>query len=101
MVDLLHVQPERNMLEKNVFEPSEQEVNHVLQVMYLCAKMYLMLYRSIVAEHTCRVIAMDSASKNASDMAQELQTIFNKTRQEKVTKEILEITTSAESFSND
>ncbi|ETO91963.1 MAG: ATP synthase family protein [Candidatus Xenolissoclinum pacificiensis L6] len=96
--DLLHVQPTKVCVKKSIFEPSQQEVYSTLNSVYLNAKIFLFLYKSIVAEHMCRVIAMDSASTNASNIAQDLKRAFNKSRQEKITNEILEITSSAESF---
>ena len=49
-------------------------------------------------EESARVISMDSASKNANKMIDQLTLTMNRARQSIVTKELIEITTSAEAL---
>mgnify|MGYP001062637109 CR=1 FL=1 len=44
------------------------------------------------------MVAMDNATKNASEMIDLLTIQFNKARQERITKELLEIITATEAL---
>jgi F-type H+-transporting ATPase subunit gamma len=56
------------------------------------------LLESIAAEHGARMTAMDSATKNASEMIDKLTLQYNRARQAAITKELLEIIAGAESI---
>ena len=53
---------------------------------------------SAASEHGARMTAMDSASKNASEMIGKLTLQYNRARQAAITKELLEIISGAESI---
>src|SRR3989344_6629447 len=53
---------------------------------------------SNASEHSARRIAMKNASDNAKELTDELTTIYNRVRQEKITNEILEITGGAKAL---
>ena len=61
---------------------------------YVLGKIYSCLLQAEVAEHYHRMIAMDSATRNSKEILEELQLEFNKIRQEKITKEITETSSS-------
>jgi len=50
------------------------------------------------SEHSARRMAMKTASDNASDLGEKLNLQYNKSRQAAITKEIIEITSAAESL---
>lgn len=64
--------------------------------MYLYSLIYYSMISSKLAEESSRVVSMDSASKNANKAIESLTLIMNRARQAMVTKELIEITTSAE-----
>jgi F-type H+-transporting ATPase subunit gamma len=61
-------------------------------------QVYRALMESLAAEHGARMTAMDNATKNASEMIDLLTIQFNKARQERITKELLEIVSGAEAL---
>ncbi len=52
----------------------------------------------ICSEHSARMIAMDSASNNATAKIKDLTLIYNKTRQANITREILEIVAGSQAM---
>ncbi|HMA18161.1 MAG TPA: F0F1 ATP synthase subunit gamma, partial [Thermoanaerobaculia bacterium] len=47
------------------------------------------------AEHGARMTAMDSATRNAGDMIDSLTLTYNRARQARITKELIEIVSGA------
>jgi F-type H+-transporting ATPase subunit gamma len=56
------------------------------------------LLESNAAEQGARMTSMEIATKNAEDMIKFLDLLYNKARQESITKEILEIVSGAEAL---
>jgi F-type H+-transporting ATPase subunit gamma len=56
------------------------------------------MLESVASEHGARMTAMDSASKNATEMIGKLTLIYNRARQAAITKELMEIISGAESI---
>ena len=56
------------------------------------------MLESIASEHGARMTAMDSASKNASEMIDKLTLQYNRARQAVITTELMEIISGAESI---
>ncbi|MEE1269991.1 MAG: F0F1 ATP synthase subunit gamma, partial [Prevotellamassilia sp.] len=54
-------------------------------------KIYTALLDSLASEHAARVIAMQTATDNADDLLQQLNLTYNKTRQQAITAELLDI----------
>ncbi len=91
---LLPVKIEAEQKEKNsntLFEPSIQELVPDLLQHYLEMVIYQSLLESYASEQASRMIAMKNATDNAMDMISELQLEYNKSRQEKITNELLDI----------
>lgn len=74
-----------------IVEPSKEEVLKSLVPKSLYLKVYTALLDSIASEHAARVIAMQVATDNADDLLRELQLTYNKTRQQAITAELLDI----------
>jgi len=58
---------------------------------YMEAVVFQMVNESIASEQSARMVAMKAASDNAGKIINELQLIYNKTRQAAITKELSEI----------
>ena len=61
-------------------------------------QVYRALMESLAGEYGARMTAMEAATKNASEMIDLLTLQFNKARQERITKELLEVVGGAEAL---
>jgi F-type H+-transporting ATPase subunit gamma len=95
--EMEEIKEEEEMLEYE-FEPSPEEIFESLLPIYLKNYFYRILLESAASEHAARMVAMDLATRNASDMIDSLTLTMNKIRQAAITKEILEITTATEAM---
>lgn len=74
-----------------LFEPSVQILLPDLLQHYLEMVLYQSLLEAYASEQAARMIAMKNATDNALDIISELRLEYNKTRQEKITNELLDI----------
>ena len=74
-----------------IIEPSRQDILTELVPKALYLKLYTALLDSLASEHAARMIAMQVATDNANDLLQELTLTYNKTRQQAITAELLDI----------
>ena len=81
-----------------IFEPSPAAILESLLPKHVEMQVYRALMDSVAAEYGARMTAMESATKNASEMIDLLTIQFNKARQERITKELLEIVSGAEAL---
>ena len=81
-----------------LFEPDRDAVIENLLPRYVEVKILQALLESIASEHGARMTAMDSATKNASDMIERLTLEMNRARQATITKELMEIVGGAEAL---
>src|SRR5574344_1499483 len=72
-------------------EPNSREIMESLVPKVLLIKMYTVLLDSNASEHAARTMAMQLATDNANDLLQELNLQYNKTRQQAITNELLDI----------
>lgn len=77
-----------------LFEPSPQLILDKLLPFYIENTVYHAFLESKASEHSARMVAMKNASENAAELTDELKLIFNKSRQESITKELLDISTA-------
>jgi F-type H+-transporting ATPase subunit gamma len=75
-----------------VFEPSSTEILPSLLKHHLEMTLYQMMLESFLSEQASRMIAMQNATENANDIIDTLKLEYNKTRQAKITSELLDIT---------
>ena len=78
-------------LNNYIVEPSVPEVIEALMPQVLKQKLYTCLADSYASEHAARTIAMQVATDNAEDLIQELTVLYNKSRQQAITAELLDI----------
>lgn len=74
-----------------IVEPGKRELIEKLIPKTLCLKLYTVLLDSIASEHATRVIAMQVATDNANELLEELTLLYNKSRQQAITAELLDI----------
>lgn len=74
-----------------IVEPSSQELLAILLPKVLRMKMYTILLDSNASEHAARTMAMQVATDNANDLLQDLTIMYNKSRQQAITNELLDI----------
>jgi F-type H+-transporting ATPase subunit gamma len=74
-----------------LYEPDPQRVIDELMTRYIEALVYQSVAENMASEQSARMVAMKAASDNAKKLIDELQLIYNKTRQAGITKEISEI----------
>ncbi|MDZ5761907.1 ATP synthase gamma chain [Candidatus Cyrtobacter comes] len=65
---------------------------------YINSQIYRALIHSTVSEHSTRMRAMDSASKNSLELLECLNTQYNRQRQAIVTRELIEVVSGAEAI---
>ena len=74
-----------------IYEPGASEIlDHVL-TRYIESLVYQGTLENLASEHAARMVAMKSASDNASKLIDSLTLVYNKARQAAITQEISEI----------
>ncbi|MBN1549105.1 F0F1 ATP synthase subunit gamma [Candidatus Babeliales bacterium] len=74
-----------------------QEPNDVLDALalqYLKASINNIFVQSLLSEQAARFVSMDSATRNARSLLDTMRLQYNKLRQAKITKELIELTSS-------
>lgn len=74
-----------------IVEPNLREVLTQLVPKQLHLMVYTALLDSVASEHAARMVAMQTATDNADELLRDLQLQFNKSRQQAITNELLDI----------
>lgn len=74
-----------------ILEPSPEGLQALLFPKLLNLTIYTTLLDTTTSEHAARMMAMQTANDNANDLIQELTLQYNKTRQQAITSELLDI----------
>jgi len=82
-----------------IYEPDPRAVIDTLMVRYVEALIFQSVAENMASEQSARMVAMKAASDNAKKLIEELQLVYNKTRQAGITKEISEIVGGAAAVS--
>merc|ERR1711920_189896 len=77
------------------FEPALYEVWQDLHEFYYACAIFGANLEAATSEQSARMGAMENASKNASEMYEKLELIYNRARQAKITTELCEIISGA------
>jgi ATP synthase, F1 gamma subunit len=77
--------------DKTIIEPDPAEVVAALLPKVMLLKIYTVLLDTYAAEHAARTLAMQIASDNANDLLEALNLEYNKSRQQAITNELLDI----------
>lgn len=81
-----------------IYEPSPEAILAALLPRHVTTQVYLALMESVAGEYGARMTAMEAATKNAKEMIGVLTIQYNKARQERITKELLDIVGGAEAL---
>ena len=81
-----------------IYEPSPDEVLGELLPRFVEMQVYHAILESIASEQSARMVAMRNATDNAKELIDELTLMYNKARQESITKELLDITGGVEAL---
>jgi F-type H+-transporting ATPase subunit gamma len=80
-----------------LYDPAPEAILNELLPTHVDFQVYRALLESAAAENAARMTAMDSATKNAAEMIDELTLYLNKVRQAAITREIIEVVSGAQS----
>ncbi len=78
------------------YEPDEEEILAALLPRYINTVVLSALLENVAGEMGAKMAAMDSATRNAGELIDKLNLEYNRTRQAKITKELIEIISGAE-----
>jgi F-type H+-transporting ATPase subunit gamma len=78
-----------------IYEPGPAAVLGELLPRFVEMQVYHAILESIASEQSARMVAMRNATDNANELIEELTLMYNKARQELITKELLDITGGA------
>jgi F-type H+-transporting ATPase subunit gamma len=81
-----------------LYEPDAPTILDALLPRHVEVQVYRALLESAAGEHGARMTAMEAATKNAQEMIGLLTIQYNKARQERITKELLDIVGGAEAL---
>ena len=81
-----------------IYEPSAESILGDLLPRHVRMQVFRALMESLAGEYGARMTAMEAATKNAKEMIEILTIQYNKARQEKITKELLDIVGGAEAL---
>ena len=80
------------------FEPEEDEILNDLLPRNISTQIFKAFLENAASEQGSRMTAMDSATRNAGDLVDQLTINYNRSRQAAITKELIEIISGAESL---
>jgi len=81
-----------------IYEPSAQAIFDVLLQRLVESQILRALHESNAAFYAAQMTAMDAATRNSSDMIDDLTLTMNKVRQAAITREIIEVVSGAQAL---
>lgn len=81
-----------------IYEPGKKQILEDLLPRFLASQVHKVHKESLASELGARMAAMESATKNASEMIGKLTLQYNRARQASITKELLDIVNGSESL---
>lgn len=79
----------------HLYEPTPKKIFRDLLPRHVHVQVYRALLESAAAEHAARMTAMDAATRNSTEMIEDLTLYMNKVRQAAITREIIEVVSGA------
>lgn len=83
---------------EHVLEPTEKRILNEVVREFILYLIYQFILSANTAEHSARMTAMRNASDNASDILSDLKLEYNKARQQSITNEVSEISSTKEAM---
>ncbi|QGM97369.1 F0F1 ATP synthase subunit gamma [Methylocystis parvus] len=80
------------------YEPGQDEILSDLLPRNISVQVFRALLENAASEQGARMSAMDNATRNAGDMIKRQTTLYNRSRQAMITKELIEIISGAEAL---
>jgi F-type H+-transporting ATPase subunit gamma len=81
-----------------LYEPNKPAILNVLLPLYLDVQVWRILQESTASEYGARMTAMELASRNCEEVIDKVTLHYNKARQNSITKELIEVVSTAEAF---
>jgi F-type H+-transporting ATPase subunit gamma len=82
-----------------IYEPGQTEILDEIIPSFTALQVYQAMLESLASEHAARMVAMKTATDNATEFASVLQLEYNNARQQTITNEMLDIAGGAEALS--
>ena len=99
IIPLKSSEVKENLVDDNYeFEPEEDEILSNLLPKNISTQIFKAMLENSASEQGSRMSAMDSATRNAGELVDKLTINYNRSRQEAITKELIEIISGAESL---
>lgn len=80
------------------YEPDAHDILGVIVPRFTALQIYRCILSAAASEHAARMVAMRNATDNAHELIDVLQLEYNKSRQQSITNEMLDITSGAEAL---
>ena len=77
-----------------LLEDSSEEVLEYIAEQYVVTALHMIMLESLLAEQAARFISMDNSTRNAENLLETTKLSYNKLRQAKITRELIELTGS-------
>ena len=77
-----------------IFDTAKEKLLDFVLTHFVQQKIYQSMLETKASEHSSRMIAMKNATDSAKELVSDLNLAYNRTRQEGITKELLEITSA-------
>ncbi len=81
-----------------IYEPEERQILDAIIPRFTALQVYQAILESLASEHAARMVAMRNATDNALELADHLQLVYNKARQQSITNDLLDIAGGAEAL---
>ena len=104
LVKLIPIEPPQREAETEetaaeyLCEPSAEKLLIELLPKHISVQIYNAFLQNEVSEHAARMSAMDNATKNCSEIVENLTLVYNKARQAAITAELMDIVGGAEAI---
>lgn len=81
-----------------IYEPGQDEILDEIIPTFTALQVYQAILESLASEHAARMVAMKNATDAAKELVEALQLEYNKSRQQTITNEMLDIAGGAEAM---
>ena len=101
LIKLLPVEPQAEGTSTTIdyiYEPTREAVLAELLPRYVEGQLFEAVLEAIASEQSARMVAMRNATENANEMISDLTLVYNKARQDSITRELLDIAGGVEAM---